>query len=261
MNLAVNGRDAMPGGGRLIIETGNVDLDHAYAREHVSVQPGSYVMLAVRDTGCGMDAETQTRIFEPFFTTKEPGKGTGLGLATVYGIVTQSGGHIGVESEVGKGTTFRIYLPRVEEKTELAEVGPTPAQSLRGSETVLLVEDDEMVLAMAQAILKRYGYTVLAAQNVQDALRLVEENNGPLHMMLTDTIMPGMNGPELAKCVLSLRPRTKVLYMSGYTDKVIVKTAALDPTAAFLQKPLTPESLTRKVREVLDSPPSLPLAG
>jgi len=261
MNLAVNGRDAMPGGGQLTVKTGNVELDDAYAREHVSVQPGPYVMLAVSDTGCGMDAETQTRIFEPFFTTKEPGKGTGLGLATVYGIVTQSGGHIWIQSELGKGSTFKIYFPRVEEKSELTESRPVRTEALRGSETVLLVEDDEMVLVLAQTILERYGYTVLAAQNVQDALRFAQEGQGPIHLLLADTIMPDMNGPELAKRILSIRPQMKVLHMSGYTDKVIVKTAALDSGFAFLQKPLTLETLTRKVREVLNSPPALPLAG
>ena len=255
VNLAVNARDAMPDGGQLTIETGNVELDNAYARKHALVQPGLYVMLAVSDTGCGMDAETQARIFEPFFTTKGPDKGTGLGLATVDGIVKQSGGNIWVYSELGKGTTLKIYLPRVEKASVPPEPGSAPAELLRGSETVLLVEDDEMVRALAQAILERYGYHVLAARNVHDALRLAQEGSGQIHLLLTDTIMPVMNGPELAKRFLSYRPETKVLLMSGYTDKVISYTAALEPGTAFLPKPFTPQTLTHKVREVLNAIP------
>jgi two-component system cell cycle sensor histidine kinase/response regulator CckA len=255
MNLAVNARDAMPGGGQLTIETENVELDNAYARTHALVQPGPYVMLAVSDTGCGMDAETQARIFEPFFTTKGPGKGTGLGLATVDGIVKQSGGNVWVYSEVGKGTTLKVYLPRVEKTSELPEPGAAPAELPRGSETVLLVEDEEMVRALAQAILERYGYRVLAARNVQDALRFAQESQEPIHLLLTDTIMPAMNGPELAKQFRSIRPESKVLFMSGYTDKVIAYTAALEPGTAFLQKPFTPLTLTQKVHEVLNAIP------
>ena len=252
MNLAVNARDAMPLGGKLTIETENVELDSAYARTHALVQPGSYVMLAVSDTGCGMDADTQARIFEPFFTTKGPGSGTGLGLATVDGIVKQSGGNVWVYSELGKGTTLKIYLPRVEQTSELPEPGAAPAELLRGSETVLLVEDEEMVRALTQAILERNGYHVLAARNVHDALRFAQEGPEQIHLLLTDTIMPGMNGPELAKQVQSIRPEIKVLFMSGYTDKVISCTAALEPGIAFLQKPFTPQTLTQKVREVLN---------
>ena len=251
LNLAVNARDAMPGGGQLTLETMNVELDNAYARKHVSVQPGPYVMLAVSDAGCGMDLDTQARIFEPFFTTKGPGKGTGLGLATVYGIVKQSGGNIWVYSEPGKGATFKIYLPRVEEKAELPRPAVIPAESLRGSETILLVEDDEMVRALAQALLERYGYTVLAARNVNDALRYAQEGSRPIHLLLTDTIMPEMNGPELADRVLSIRRETKVLYMSGYTDKSFAYTAVREPGTAFIQKPFTPQTLAYKVREVL----------
>ncbi len=253
MNLAVNARDAMPGGGQLTIETDNVELDNTYARTHALVQPGPYVMLAVSDTGCGMDTETQARIFEPFFTTKGVGSGTGLGLATVDGIVKQSGGNVWVYSEVGRGTTFKIYLPRVEQAPELPEPGAAPAELLRGSETVLLVEDDEMVRALAQAILERYGYHVLAARNVHDALRFAQEGSAQIRLLLTDTIMPGMNGPELAKQIQSIRPEIKVLYMSGYTDKVISCTASFEPETAFLQKPFTPQTLTRKVHEVLNS--------
>ena len=253
MNLAVNARDAMPGGGQLTIETENVELDNAHARKHALVQSGPYVMLAVSDTGCGMDADTQARIFEPFFTTKGPGNGTGLGLATVDGIVRQSGGTISVYSELGKGTTFKIYLPRIEKASELPEPGAASVELLRGSETVLLVEDDEMVRALAQAILERYGYHVLAARNVHDALRFAQEGLGQIHLLLTDTIMPVMNGPELAKRFRSIRPETKVLFMSGYTDKVISYTAALEPGTAFLQKPFTPQTLTRKVHEMLNA--------
>jgi len=255
MNLAVNARDAMPGGGQLTIETENVELDNAYACKHALVQPGPYVMLAVSDTGCGMDADTQARIFEPFFTTKGPGNGTGLGLATVDGIVKQSGGNVWVYSELGKGTTLKIYLPRVEKTSELPEPGAAPAELFPGSETVLLVEDDEMVRALAQAILERYGYHVLAARNVHDALRFAQEGPGQIHLLLTDTIMPVMNGPELAKRFRSIRPETKVLFMSGYTDKVISYTAALEPGTAFLQKPFTPQTLTQKVHEVLNAIP------
>jgi PAS domain S-box-containing protein len=255
MNLAVNARDAMPCGGQLTIETENVELDNAYARKHALVQPGPYVMLAVSDTGCGMDADTQARIFEPFFTTKGLGNGTGLGLATVDGIVKQSGGNVWVYSELGKGTTLKIYLPRVEKPSELPEPGAAPAELLRGSETVLLVEDDEMVRALAQAILERCGYHVLAARNVHDALRFAQEGPGQIHLLLTDTIMPVMNGPELAKRFQSIRPETKVLFMSGYTDKVISYTAALEPGTAFLQKPFTPQTLTHKVHEVLNAIP------
>ena len=252
MNLAVNARDAMPGGGQLTIETENVELDNTYARTHALVQPGPYVMLAVSDTGFGMDADTQGRIFEPFFTTKGPGSGTGLGLATVDGIVKQNGGHIWVYSELGKGTTFKIYLPRVEQAHEEPEPGVAMAELFHGSETVLLVEDDEMVRALSQAILERYGYHVLAARNVHDALRFAQEGPEQIHLLLTDIIMPEMNGLELAKRIQSIRPEIKVLFMSGYTDKVISSTAALEPGTAFLQKPFTPQTLRHKLHEMLN---------
>jgi len=254
MNLAVNARDAMPGGGELTVETMNVELDSASARAHQSLEPGSYVILAVSDTGCGMDVGTQARMFEPFFTTKEPGKGTGLGLATVYGIVKQSGGNIDVCSAPGKGTTFKIYLPRVEGEAERVKLASTPDEAIRGSETILLVEDEEMVRALAQAILERNGYTVLAARNVQDALRVIEEGNKTIDLLLTDTIMPGMNGPELAKRILAIRPAMKVLYMSGYTDKAFTSGDTWEPGPAFLQKPFTPQTLAHKVREMLTVP-------
>jgi PAS domain S-box-containing protein len=255
MNLAVNARDAMPGGGQLTIETRNVELDNTSACKYALAQPGSYVMLAVSDTGCGIDADTQTRMFDPFFTTKGPGKGTGLGLATIDGIVKQSGGNIGVYSELEKGTTLKIYLPRVEKTSELSEQQPASTEILHGSETILLLEDEEMVRALAQAILERCGYRVLVGRNVHDALRFAQESPGTIHLLLTDTIMPVMNGPELAKRFLSIHPETKVLFMSGYTDKVIGNLGGLEPETALLQKPFTPQTLAEKVREVLDSIP------
>ncbi len=254
MNLAVNARDALPGGGEMTIETMNVELDSATVRTHPSIEPGSYVMLAVSDTGCGMDADTQARIFEPFFTTKEPGKGTGLGLATVYGIVEQSGGKIDVQSTLGQGTTLKIYLPRVEEEIEQVESTSTLDESLRGSETILLVEDEEMVRSLAQVLLERNGYTVLAARNGTDALRMVEQGTRMIHLLLTDVVMPGMNGPALAERILAIRPATKVLYMSGYTGRELTSAAAWETGPAILQKPFTPQSLAHKVHEMLVSP-------
>ncbi|MEW6245990.1 MAG: response regulator [Nitrospirota bacterium] len=258
MNLAVNARDAMPKGGQLTIETMNVELGEAYPLKPASVEPGRYVMLAVSDTGCGMGAETQARIFEPFFSTKELGKGTGLGLSTVYGIVKQSGGYIWVYSELGKGTVFKIYLPRVEDPSELSE--PIPAQVAvgGGSETILLVEDDEMVRVLTRTILQMRGYALLEARNAKEALHLAEEHSGPIHLLLTDTVMPGLSGPELAERVASVRPDMNVLYMSGYTDKAMAHDYGREPRPAFLQKPFTPEALARKVREVLDSSKSRP---
>jgi len=255
MNLAVNARDAMPGGGQLTIETTNVEVGRIDADQHPSIDPGSYVMLEVRDTGCGMGADTQAHIFEPFFTTKGLGKGTGLGLSTVYGIVKQSGGSIGVSSALGQGTTFKIYLPRIEGVAERLEPISTPNVPLRGSETILLVEDEEMVRGLAQAILALNGYTVLAAKSVTDALRFAQEELQPIHLLLTDTIMPGMNGPELAQQVLAMRPAMKVLFMSGYTDKVLSSITAWEPGTAFLQKPFTPQTLGDKVREILEVSP------
>jgi two-component system cell cycle sensor histidine kinase/response regulator CckA len=252
MNLAVNARDAMPDGGSLIIETMNVELSDEYVREHFPVTPGRYVMLAFSDSGLGMDEPTKARIFEPFFTTKEAGKGTGLGLATVYGIVKQSGGFTWVYSEPGRGTTFKIYLPRVEEVAESVETGPRPEPG-RGVETVLVVEDAAAVRAIARQVLERQGYTVVEAPDGQTALFLATRHHGPIHLLLTDVVMPGMSGRQLAERLKGVRPDLKIVYMSGYTDDAVMRLGVLERQVAYLQKPFTPEGLVRKVREVLDS--------
>ncbi|MFQ5891102.1 MAG: ATP-binding protein [Gemmatimonadota bacterium] len=256
VNLAVNAREAMPEGGKLIIETKNVELDEAYAHTHESVAPGPYVMLAVSDTGHGMDEETQSQIFEPFFTTKGPGEGTGLGLATVYGIVKQSGGYIWVYSNPGLGTTFKIYLPRVPGAVERLEPSAVPAAPLRGSETVLLVEDEPVILDLARRVLRQNGYAVLGASGAEEALRVCERHEGAIPLIVTDVVMPRMSGPKLAERLASLRPEARVLYISGYTDEVIVHHGVLAPGTAFLQKPFAAAALARKVREVLDAPPN-----
>ncbi|MBZ5707102.1 MAG: response regulator [Acidobacteriia bacterium] len=264
MNLAVNARDAMPHGGKLTIETANVALDDNYARFHAPVQPGDYVMLAISDTGVGMDTDTQTHIFEPFFTTKGP-KGTGLGLSTVYGIIKQSGGYVWVYSEPGKGTTFKIYLPRIGATGEPmeAEVPVENAHPHPGGETILLVEDEPTLRGLTEQYLRNQGYTVLEAADGAAAIQVSNAHPGPIHLLLTDVIMPGMNGRELAQRISSLRPEAKVLYMSGYTENAIGHNGTLDAGITLLQKPFTLPALKTKVREVLDTalPQEVPMSA
>jgi PAS domain S-box-containing protein len=254
MNLVVNARDAMPHGGRLTVETSNVDLDAGYASEHVSVKPGKYVMLAVSDTGVGMDAEAQTHIFEPFYTTKGAGRGTGLGLSTVYGIVKQSGGYIWVYSEVNQGTTFKLYLPSVGGlATEEINV-PKDARASRGTETILLVEDEDAVRELARTVLEAHGYAVVAAVSAEAAEELAARRGWNIDLLLTDVVMPAMSGRDLAKRISARAPQTRVLFMSGYTDNVIAQGGVLEAGVSFLQKPFSPRALAAKVREVLDAP-------
>ena len=255
MNLAINARDAMPKGGKLTVETANVDLDKSYFRKHgiKEDQPGTYVMLAVSDTGIGMDKETQEHIFEPFYTTKEIGKGTGLGLSTVYGIVKQSNGFIWAYSEPGQGSTFKIYLPKakggvVSEKKEQHLV-----TELGGSETVLIVEDDDSLRKLARIVLKQRGYKVLEAENGEDALKVSEAHDGLIDLLITDVVMPKMSGKETVERLQPLYPQMKVIYMSGYTDDAIVHHGVLASGLNFLEKPFTLEGLARKVREILNT--------
>ena len=260
MNLAINARDAMPSGGKLTIETSNITLDEEYARHHAPLAPGDYVMIAISDTGAGMDAETQSHIFEPFFTTKGP-KGTGLGLSTVYGIIKQSGGYIWVSSEVGRGTTFKIYLPRVASTGETTLSMAKPRRYARaepGTETILLVEDEANLRYLARQYLEKQGYKVIDAADGAVAMQIAVAHEAPIHLLLTDVIMPGMNGRELAQRISEIRPNVKVLYMSGYTENVIGHDGTLDADVRLLQKPFTLRDLKNMVREVLDATPTPP---
>ncbi|HLJ95347.1 MAG TPA: PAS domain S-box protein [Gemmataceae bacterium] len=253
MNLAVNARDAMPQGGTLTLETGNVELDESYTREYPELQPGSYVLLAVSDTGCGMDEAVKARLFEPFFTTKEVGKGTGLGLATVYGIVKQASGHVTVYSEPGRGTTFKIYFPRAEGVVVASPEAKAPPAAAAGTETVLVVEDEDGVRALTSRVLKNGGYKVLEARHGLEALQLCGEQEGPVHLVVTDVVMPKMNGPQLAERMRGKWPNVRFLFLSGYTDRALLHNGLLNGNQNFLQKPFTPHDLASKVREMLST--------
>ena len=252
LNLAVNARDAMPDGGKLTIETANVELDESYAQTHADVTPGRYVLLAVSDTGHGMDADTQSRIFEPFFTTKEPGKGTGLGLSTVFGIVKQSGGHIWFYSEAGHGVVFKIYFPRVDEAADLDGLDTVAYGTLTGAETIMLVEDDSSVRELSRSVLEKYGYTVLCAESGAVALEAFGPLATAIDLVITDVIMPQMTGAELIARLKELHPAVRVLYVSGYTEEATIHRGVIEKGVEFLQKPFTPEILARKVRQVLE---------
>lgn len=258
VNLAVNARDAMPEGGKLTVETANAELDETYAREHLPVRPGSYVMLAVSDNGVGMSPETMSHVFEPFFTTKDKGKGTGLGLATVYGIVKQSGGSIWCYSEPGQGTTFKVYLPRVEATPEGAPA-PAPLGPRHGTETVLLVEDEPELRTLTRRVLEKHGYTVLEAATADAALGIARIHPGPIHLLLTDVVLPGISGRRLADDLLVRRTELRALFMSGYTEEAIVHRGVLAANTAFIHKPFTGDGLAAKVREVLDARRSGPV--
>ncbi len=251
MNLTVNARDAMPKGGILTIETANAQIGDQYVGRHIALKPGPYVVLAVSDNGTGMDAATRARLFEPFFTTKGAGRGTGLGLSTVFGIVKQSGGSVDVYSELGGGTCVKVYLPRIDQPV-VAETAHRRRVPVRGSETVLLAEDDEMVRTLVRETLVREGYRVLAAGDPVEALRLADSHRGPIQLLITDVVMPKVNGRELANQLLDKRRELKVLYMSGYTDNAVLNSGILQKEVAFLQKPFTPAALAEKVREVLE---------
>jgi CheY-like chemotaxis protein len=258
INLAVNARDAMPEGGRLAVETARVTLDGRHADGHVAqertvVLPGEYVMLAVSDTGTGMSSDVQARIFEPFFTTKEAGKGTGLGLSTVYGIVKQSGGHIWVYSEPGHGTVFKLYFPRISNAVATPLSQGVVRASAGGSETILLVEDEDALRRLARRILDRQGYTVLESRNGREALERATQHDGPIDLVLTDVIMPEMSGRGLVERLRAVRPRAAILYMSGYTDDDVLRRGLFEPGARFVQKPFVPDELLRVVRSALDA--------
>jgi CheY-like chemotaxis protein len=251
MNLAVNARDAMPEGGKLIIETSNAEIDDSYVDTHADTSAGPHVLLAVTDTGVGMDEGTLSHAFEPFFTTKLKGQGTGLGLSTVYGIVKQNGGWVWAYSEVGKGTVFKIYLPRIQSAVEAPNSVKPLSDVLTGAECILIVEDQAEVRKLAADVLKRFGYRVLEAANGNEALVLCERFDGQIHLMVTDVVMPGMNGRELANRMRALRPDIKVLYVSGYTANAIVEEGVIEPEIEYLSKPFSPSALGRRVREIL----------
>jgi signal transduction histidine kinase/CheY-like chemotaxis protein len=253
MNLVINARDSMPTGGTVTIETDNIDLDEQYARDHLGTHDGRYVMMSVSDTGCGMDKATQTRIFEPFFTTKEPGKGTGLGLSTAFGIVKQSGGSIWVYSELKRGSSFKVYLPRVDAPVDREKRSSDAGAGPRGNETILLVEDDPQVRRLACTVLRRAGYDVIEASAPEDALRWSAVSERRLDLLLTDVVMPRMSGRILSEQLSQRIPKLRILYMSGYTDDAVLRHGIVESGAPFLQKPLTPALLLRKVREVLDA--------
>jgi len=255
MNLAVNARDAMPSGGTITIETTNVEFDDSHARLHVEIKPGSYVMLSMSDTGIGMDSDTQARIFEPFFTTKPRGKGTGLGLSTAYGIVKQSAGYIWADSEPGRGTTFKLYLPRVEGEPEVLR-RDEPLAIQGGSETILLVEDNAPLRELARTMLVGFGYSVLDSGSPFAAISIAEQHQGPIALLITDVVMPEVSGRALAETLAPVRPETKVLYMSGYTHDTSIEQGGLKAGCSLLEKPFTRDGLAKRVRELLDSPMS-----
>jgi len=261
INLAVNARDAMPDGGQLYVETSNAPLDQAYARLHPPLIPGAYVRLEIRDTGAGMDSATQARIFEPFFTTKELGKGTGLGLATVYGIVKQSGGYIWVSSELGKGTSFQIYLPRVEEAVSAGQEERRPAGHARGKETILIVEDDAAVRSATRQFLQHGGYNVLEAGDGAQALATAQQHPGPIHLLVTDLMLPGGSGVSMGRQLASFRPEMKILYVSGYADHSMLHESLWSGKSALLRKPFAYQVLLQKVRALLDQQPKASGAG